>query len=71
MVNSELFRLILPRPIRNAIRAPDRTLESWLLSLISLAGGYSTHQVREDWQVKCHPISLGAFQVHTKSDAYT
>ncbi len=66
MVSSELLRLMLPRFIRNAIRAPKRMIESWISSLISLVGGYSTHQVREDWQVKCHPISLLNFQAHTK-----
>lgn len=70
MVSSKWLRWILPRSIRNAIRAPKRTIELWILSLISFIGGYSTHQVREDWHVNCHPISLAAFDVHTKVEEF-
>jgi FkbM family methyltransferase len=66
MVASEWIRWILPRPLRNALRAPHQTIESWKLSTLFLLGRHSTQRVRQDWEVRCHPVSLIAFQTHAE-----
>lgn len=69
-LSHELLRTLLPRPIRNALRAPARTIESWRLSLHFLLKGHSNYRVREDWEVRCHPVSLVAFRAHTEIEEF-
>jgi FkbM family methyltransferase len=69
-ISHELVRFILPRFIRNILRAPKLTLEFWRLSLISLFGRNSTCHVRDTWEPKCHPVSLTAFQAHSKVEEF-
>jgi FkbM family methyltransferase len=65
---TNLVRRVFPRPLRNLMRRPGYTAR-WLGSELRYRlGQQPVYQVREDWQVRCHPISSATFVAHRDND---
>lgn len=57
-----VVRLSVPRALRNFIRKPQTT-GRWLAREITYWFGYkATCNVRDDWDIRCHPNSIPTFQ---------
>ena len=59
-----LLRAIVPRPLRNAVRQPLKTLTWWWHETAHALGWSPSVDVTDGWRVRCHPASRVVFYVH-------
>ncbi len=56
-------RAVVPRPVRNFLRAPSAAMR-WLNNDLRTAlGGSRRTRIRPDWEIDCHPESGAAFEI--------
>lgn len=53
----------MPRSLRNALRAPAKTIARGSAKIRYCLGGVETLEIRPGWRVRCHPLSRLLFEV--------
>ena len=61
-----LIRRGAPRRLRNAVRAPGRTVAWWLRHGAYLLGSQSSCAITPGWTARCHPASRPVFELYAR-----
>lgn len=68
----DIARILIPRPVRNWLRAPRRSLR-WVANALSAGVGYRpVLEIRPGWKLRCHPAAHRVFrnaQMHDPDQA--
>ena len=57
-----LVRRLFPRPLRNWVRAPRKTLRWILDAALHAVGADRTLDLKPDWRLRCHPAAFRAIR---------
>jgi FkbM family methyltransferase len=64
-----IARALLPRGVRNALRAPGKTLRRGMHEVRHLAGADPVLELRPGWRVRCHPAAAPFIHQNQVRDA--
>jgi FkbM family methyltransferase len=65
------LKFLIPRQVRNAMRAPKQTLQAMEKAWSYRWGGRENLEVRPGWKVCCHPASIESFRVCVEREEFS